>query len=187
MDIIRELFEARCAIPPNHTKSIQICITNRINIPVNAQINIASKINLNPIVNHHNMKNGFNALSKTPVTNGPCFGFVVLFFFSCNTILICIAANTKSVIAPKIEISILNSGNVSKENTPIPNKITKGNSTSVWPIAILIPDFAPSRNPYDMFAVNSGPGAITPDAEITITNIANSKICVISFTLFSYL
>ena len=144
-------------------------------MPENAQISIASEINLNPIVNHQMIKNGFNALNAIPVINGPCFGLVVLFSFFCNTILICNVANTNNVIAPKTEIITLNSGKVSKENTPIPNKITKGNSTMECPTAILIPDFAPSRNPYDTLAANSGPGAITPDAEIAITIIANSK------------
>ena len=75
-----------------------------------------------------------------------------------------------------MEIIVLNSGKDSKEKTPIPNKTTKGNSTIVWPMAILTPDLLPSRNPYDTFAANNGPGAMTPDAEITITIIANSKI-----------
>ena len=145
-------------------------------MPENAQINMASEINLNPIVSHQMIKNGFKALNTIPVISGPCFGLVVMFSFFCNTVLICNAANANNVIAPKIEIKTLNSGNVSKENTPIPNKITRGNSTMECPIAILIPDFAPSRSPYDILAANSGPGAITPDAEMTITITANSKI-----------
>ena len=88
-------------------------------------------------------------------------------------------AKTKSVIAPKIEINILNSGNISKENTPTPNSKINGNSTIEWPIAILIPDLVPSLNPYAMLAAKSGPGAITPDAEMAITNTANSKNCSI--------
>ena len=144
-------------------------------MPENAQINIASKINLNPIVSHQIMKNGFNALNVIPVIKGPCFGFVMADSFLCNAVLICNIANTNSVIAPKIEIDALNSGNISNDNTPNPNKITKGNSTMACPMAILIPDFAPPRNPYDTFAANNGPGAITPDAEMTITVIANSK------------
>jgi hypothetical protein len=127
------------------------------------------------MVSHQIIKNGFNALSTIPVIKGPCFAFAVLFSFFCMTPLICKIANRKSVIAPKIEIQVLNSGNISKETTPIPNKITKGNSTIVWPIAILIPDFVPSRNPYDTFAAKSGPGAITPDAEMTITITVNSR------------
>jgi len=63
-----------------------------------------------------------------------------------------------------------------EKKTPIPNKITNGNSTIVCPIAILKPALAPSLNPYDMFAAKRGPGAMTPDAEITITNTANSRI-----------
>jgi hypothetical protein len=43
--------------------------------------------------------------------------------------VICIPANPKRVIAPKIDIIVLNSGKISNENTPIPNKITNGNST----------------------------------------------------------
>ena len=100
-------------------------------MPENAQINIASEINLNPIVNHQMIKNGFNALNAIPVINGPCFGFVVMFSFFCNTVLICNIANANNVIAPKTEINVLNSGNISKENTPTPNKITRGNSTMV--------------------------------------------------------
>ena len=49
---------------------------NMINMPENAQIIIASEINLNPMVNHQMMKNGFNPLNKTPVINAPCFEFV---------------------------------------------------------------------------------------------------------------
>ena len=44
-------------------------------MPENAQINMASEINLKPMVNHHMMKNGFSALNKIPVTSGPCFNF----------------------------------------------------------------------------------------------------------------
>ena len=71
MIISRELLDARNEIPPNHTKSIHMCRKNTISMPENAQINIASEINLNPIVNHQIIKNGFNALSTTPVINGP--------------------------------------------------------------------------------------------------------------------
>jgi len=153
-----------------------MCNPNTITTPVNAQTDIASEISLNPMVNHHIMKNGFNALSAIPVNHGPCIGFIDCIFLFCNIFLICKDANTKSVIAPKTEIIVLNSGNVSKENTPNPNKIINGNSTIVWPIAILIPDFTPLCNPCTMFAVKSGPGAMTPDAEITITNTPNSRI-----------
>src|SRR3546814_8916389 len=38
---------------------------------------------------------------------------------------------SKSTIAPKIEITVLNSGKISNENTPIPSKITSGSSTIV--------------------------------------------------------
>jgi len=38
-----------------------------------------------------------------------------------------------------------------------------------------MPDLTPSRHPYETLAAKSGPGAITPEDEITITNIANSK------------
>ena len=54
--------------------------------------------------------------------------------------------------------------------------MTNGSSTMVWPMAILIPDLAPSLSPYAMFAANNGPGAITPEAEIPMTIMANSKI-----------
>ena len=102
------LFDIKNAVDPNHTKSIQTCNTNTIKIPTNAHIAIASEINFNPIVNHQIIKNGFNALSKTPVMIGPCFSFVSDFSFFFNVDLICINANTKSVIAPKIEIIVLN-------------------------------------------------------------------------------
>ena len=128
------------------------------------------------MVNHQIIKNGFNALNIIPVSIGPCFGLDEMISFLLNIVLICIAAKTNSVTAPKIDTMILNSGNDSKEKTPIPNKITNGNSTMVWPIAIFRPALAPSLNPYDTFAAKRGPGAMTPDAEITITNTANSKI-----------
>lgn len=150
-------------------------------MPENAQIIIASEINLKPIVSHQIIKNGFNALSAIPVINGPCLRFVVMSSFFCKTDFICKIANTKSVIAPKIEIQVLNSGKISKDKTPTPNKITKGNSTIVWPTAILMPDLVPSRNPYDTLAAKSGPGAMTPDAEIAITIIANSRIWTMLF------
>ena len=152
-------------------------------MPENAQINIASEINLNPIVNHQIIKNGFNPLNKTPVRNAPCFGFDDMISFFKNIFLICIPANTKSVIAPKIDMIVLNSGKISNDRTPIPNKIINGNSTIAWPVAILIPAFVPPLNPYDTFAAKSGPGAITPEAEIIITIIANSKNCSISSNL----
>jgi len=58
---------------------------------------------------------------------------------------------------------------------PTPSRMIKGNSTTVWPYAILIPAFAPCFKPYEMFAANNGPGDITPDAEINITIPANAK------------
>ena len=128
------------------------------------------------MVNHHTTKNGFNALNAIPVINGPCFGLDEVISLSTNTVLICIAAKIKSVIAPTIEIIVLNSGNSSKEITPTPNKMTNGNSTIVWPMAIFTPAFAPPLNPYVILAANRGPGAMTPDAEIIITNTANSII-----------
>lgn len=80
-----------------------------------------------------------------------------------------------------MEIMVLNSGKISNENAPIPNNITNGSSTIVWPIAICIPAFPPPRKPCVMFAANNGPGAITPDAEIRITVNTNSGIW---FTVF---
>jgi len=183
LDRIIELFEARNETMLNHAKSIQICNTNKIMIPANAQIIIASETNLKPIVIHQRIKNGFSTLSKIPVINGPCLGLVFEISFLENTVLIWRIAKTKSVIAPKTEINVLNSGNISKENTPAPNSKINGNSTIEWPTAILIPDLVPSLNPYDMLAAKSGPGAITPDAEIMITNNANSKNCSIIFEL----
>ena len=182
MEIIFLLFDAKKAVNPNHAKSIQICDRKTISTPTNAHIIIASEINLNPIVIHHMMKNGFNALNTIPVIIGPCFGFFRMFFFFPTIVLICSAANPKSVSAPKIDMIVLNSGKISKENTPIPNKITNGSSTIVCPIAILIPDLTPSLKPYVIFAVNSGPGDITPDAEIIITKTANSIIWIIIFS-----
>ncbi len=145
-------------------------------MPENAQINMASEINFKPMVSHQMIKNGFNPLSIIPVTKGPWFEFDVTLSFFCSAVLICNIAKAKSVIAPKIEMTILNSGKISKENTPTPNKTTNGNSTIVWPTAILMPDLVPPRNPYDTLAAKSGPGAMTPDAEIAITIIANSRI-----------
>jgi len=71
--MILELFFAKNAIPPSHAKSIQICNANNIAIPENAQIIIASEISLNPTVNHHIIKNGFNALSVIPEMIALCF------------------------------------------------------------------------------------------------------------------
>lgn len=73
-----------------------------------------------------------------------------------------------------MEIAVLNSGKISKENTPIPRKITRGNSTIVWPMAIFTPDLMPSFRPKTTFAANNGPGVITPDAEIIITDTTKS-------------
>ncbi len=115
---------------------------------------------------------------------GPCFSFVSDFSFFFNVDLIWINANTKSVMAPKIEIIVLNSGKISNDKTPIPNKITNGNSTNECPIAILIPALVPCLNPYVMFAANNGPGDITPDAEIIMTIIANSMMLLIIFYIF---
>ena len=108
--------------------------TNTTSIPANAQTSIASEISLNPIVSHHTRKNGFSALSNTPVSSGPCFGVDMLDSFFLNVVLICMNAKINSAMAPKIEIINLNSGNNSKEKTPIPSKTTNGNSTIVWPI-----------------------------------------------------
>ena len=139
-------------------------------------MSIASEISLNPIVSHQTRKNGFNALSRTPVSSGPCFGVGTLDSFFLNVVLICMKAKINRAMAPKIEIIALNSGNSSKEKTPIPNKITNGNSTIVWPTAIFKPDLVPSLNPHDTFAANRGPGTMTPDAEIPMTSNANSRI-----------
>ena len=76
------LFDAKNETPPNQTKSIHMCNPNMINTPENAQINIASEINLNPIVSHQIIKNGFNPLSKIPVINEPCFEFLTETCFS---------------------------------------------------------------------------------------------------------
>ena len=145
-------------------------------MPANAHISIASEIILNPIVSHHTRKNGFSALSITPVSNGPCFGVDTLDSFFLNVVLICMNAKINRATAPKIEIISLNSGNNSKEKTPIPSKITNGNSTIVWPIAIFKPALVPSLSPHDTFAVNRGPGAMTPDVEMPMTSNANSRI-----------
>jgi len=104
LERIFELFDARNETVPNHAKSIQICNTNTISIPANDHINIASEINLNPMANHQIIKNGFNALNTIPVIIGPCFRLDKTSSFFLNIVLICIVANTKSVIAPKIEI-----------------------------------------------------------------------------------
>ena len=131
MERIFELFDARTETVPNHAKSIQMCNANTISMPANDHINIASEINLNPMANHQIIKNGFNAVNTIPVISGPCFELDKTSSFFLNIVLICIVANTKSVIAPKMEIIVLNSGNDSKEKTPIPSKITNGNSTIV--------------------------------------------------------
>ena len=65
-----------------------MCKKNTISMPENAQINIASEINLNPIVNHQIIKNGFNALRATPVISGLCFGIDEMSWFFCNMFLI---------------------------------------------------------------------------------------------------
>ena len=57
----------------------------------------------------------------------------------------------------------------------------------VWPTAIFIPEIFPSRNPYITFAANSGPGDITPDAEITITNPKKPNIsCMLNWICSRY-
>ena len=145
-------------------------------MPANAHINIASEINLNPMVSHQIKKNGFNALSAIPASIGPCFKLDETSSFFPIIALICIAAKTKSVIDPKMEIITLNSGKDSKEKTPIPSNTTSGNSTIVWPIAIFKPALEPSLSPYDTFAAKRGPGAMTPEAEITMTKTAKSRI-----------
>ena len=76
-------------------KSIQICNPNKISIPANAHINIASEINLNPIVNHQIIKNGFRALSAIPAINGLCLRLEKLDSLLRRTSLICIPANNK--------------------------------------------------------------------------------------------
>jgi len=115
LERIFELFNARNETVPNHAKSIQMCKPNTISMPANDHISIASEINLNPIANHQIIKNGFNALNVIPAINGPCFKFDRTSSFFPSAVLICIAANTKSVMAPKMEIIVLNSGNDSRE------------------------------------------------------------------------
>jgi hypothetical protein len=39
-----------------------------------------------------------------------------------------------------------------------------------------MPALVPSLNPYDTVAAKRGPGDMTPDVEITMTNNANSRI-----------
>ncbi len=68
-----EIFEEIIAVDDNHAKSIQICSKNIIPTPQIDHKIIESEINLNPIVNHQIIKNGFNALKSTPARNGPCF------------------------------------------------------------------------------------------------------------------
>ena len=65
-----------------------MCKKNTTSMPENAQINIASEINLNPIVNHQIIKNGFNTLRVIPRINGLCFGIDEMSLFFCNTFLI---------------------------------------------------------------------------------------------------
>jgi len=151
-----------------------MCRTNTISIPANVQTNTASEINLNPIVNHHIIKNGLNTLNKIPVIVGLLSSLDFENPFFSNIDLNCSVPKIKSVIAPKIDIIVLNSGNISNENTPIPSKITNGNSTIVCPTAILIPVFVYPCVPDETFVTKSGPGIITPDAEIIITRTANS-------------
>ncbi len=147
-----------------------MCTKNKITTPKTPKISIDSEISTKPIVNHQIMKNGFNALSKIPARNGPCLEFVSRFEFCFVIERICRAANPKSPAAPKIVIIVLISGALSIETSPNPRIMIKGNSTIVWPTAILIPEIFPSRSPYIRFAAKRGPGDITPDAEIIMTN-----------------
>jgi len=105
-----------------------------------------------------------------PAINGPCPDFVSKLNSCFVTDLICNIANPNNPMAPNIVIIVLISGILSIEKNPTPNNNIKGNSTMVCPIAIFIPEILPSRNPYITFAANNGPGDITPDAEITMTN-----------------
>ena len=68
-----ELFFAKYDVVPSQAKSIQTCNMNKITIPPNDQISIASEINLNPTLNHQIMKNGFSALKIIPVVIVPYF------------------------------------------------------------------------------------------------------------------
>ena len=75
-----------------------------------------------------------------------------------------------------MDIVVLNSGNNSSENAPTPKRTIRGNSTIVCPNATFMPDFVPPLMPQAIFAANSGPGDMTPEAEIMMTTSANSKI-----------
>ncbi len=76
--------------------------------------------------------------------------------------------------APSTVMISLNWGKLSSDNTPRPINMTSGNSTIVWPMAILNPaSFCLA--PLDIVDANSGPGAITPDIETATTVAKNAK------------
>jgi len=75
--------------------------TNTISIPANVQTNTASEINLNPIVNHHIIKNGLNTLNKIPVIIGLLSSLDFENSFFSNIDLNYSVPKMKSVMAPK--------------------------------------------------------------------------------------
>ena len=114
-----------------------------------------------------------------PAKNGPCLCvYSGVDFF--NAFLICNPAKQKRLRAPSMDTYSLNCGNAESEIAPTPSSTTRGNSTIVWPYAILKPVFHPPLMPYAIFAAKSGPGDMTPDTEIVITIAANSSKDVIS-------
>jgi len=67
------LFEARNAIAPSHTKSIQMWNANKTPMPANDHNVKESEISFRPIVNHQIRKNGFKPVKRMPARNAPCF------------------------------------------------------------------------------------------------------------------
>ena len=148
-------------------------------MPIIDQISKASEISLKPTVNHHIIKNGFNALKIIPEKTGPYLGWIFCELLFVR-FLICNPAKQKRAIAPKIEIISSNLGKLTREKTPKPNNNTRGSSIIVWPCAIFIPAFVFSFNPYTTVDAKRGPGDNTPDAEITITDTAKYQIsCIV--------
>ena len=131
------------------------------------------------MVNHHTRKNGFKPLSNIPIINGPCFEEYSFDDFF-NNPLSCNPVNANKLTAPRIDMYSLKCGNVDNEIAPIPKRMTNGNSTTVWPYAILIPDIQPPFTPYATFAVKRGPGDITPETEMVMTVMANSSMDTIT-------
>ena len=126
------------------------------------------------MVAHQNRKYGLPAESITPVTTGALFAALVC----CSSgermsLSIWIAIKSKN-IPPAKPIMICAVGNFSILPGPNTIKTISGNSTMPCPTAISAPAYR-ERAPIAMAAAVTGPGAITPESDITITSAKKSS------------